>query len=103
MISYEIAMGLSLIGIILTFGSLDLHEAESELITGYYTEYSGAKQATFMLVDFVESIIVAGLVTTLFFGGWQVPFLLRDGFHFPWGGVLSLPSLLVPLIQVASF
>jgi NADH-quinone oxidoreductase subunit H len=56
-----------------------------------------------MLVDFVESIIVAGLVTTLFFGGWQVPFLMRDGFHFPWGGVLSLPSLLVTLLQVVSF
>src|SRR5215813_7494470 len=148
MISYDIAMGLSLIGEILTFGSLDLQEiaraqghliggwipgwgilyqpiaffiflaagiaeskrvpfdlpeAESELIAGYYTEYSGAKQAAFMLVDFVESIIVAGLVTTLFFGGWQVPFLMRDGFHFPWGGVLSLPSLIVALFQVAAF
>ena len=148
MISYEIAMGLSLIGVVLTFGSLDLQEvaraqghliggwipawgilyqplaffifmaagiaeskripfdlpeAESELISGYFTEYSGAKQATFMLVDFVESIIVAGLVTTLFFGGWQIPFLLRDGFHFPWGSVLALPSLLVALLQVGAF
>jgi NADH-quinone oxidoreductase subunit H len=39
----------------------------------------------------------------LFFGGWQVPFLFRDGFHLPWGSVLSLPSLLVTLLQVASF
>jgi NADH-quinone oxidoreductase subunit H len=148
MISYEIAMGLSLIGVVLTFGSLDLQaiarsqghliggwipawgivyqplaffifmaagiaeskrvpfdlpEAESELISGYFTEYSGSKQATFMLVDFVEVIIVAGLVTTLFFGGWQIPFLLRDGFHFPGGGVLSLPSLVVASLQVGAF
>jgi NADH-quinone oxidoreductase subunit H len=81
----------------------DLPEAESELISGYFTEYSGAKQATFMLVDFIESIIVAGLVTTLFFGGWQVPFLLRDGFHFPWGTVIPLPSVVVALLQVGSF
>lgn len=148
MISYEIALGLSLIGVVLTFGSLDLQviaraqghliggwipawgilyqplafflfltagiaeskrvpfdlpEAESELIAGYFTEYSGAKQATFMLVDFVEVIIVAGLVTTLFFGGWQIPFLMRDGIHFPWGSVLHLPSLIVALLQVGAF
>lgn len=81
----------------------DLPEAESELISGYFTEYSGAKQATFMLVDFIESLIVAGLVTTLFFGGWQVPFLLRDGLHFPWGTVVPLPSLVVALLQVGAF
>jgi NADH-quinone oxidoreductase subunit H len=148
MISYEIAMGLSLIGVVLTFGSLDLQEiaraqghliagwipawgilyqpvaffifmaagiaeskripfdlpeAESELIQGYFTEYSGSKQATFMVVDLVESVIVSGLVTTLFFGGWQIPFLMRDGFHFPWGGVVSLPSLVVALLQIGSF
>ncbi len=81
----------------------DLPEAESELISGYFTEYSGAKQAMFMLVDFVEIVVVSGLVTALFFGGWQVPFLARDGFHFPWGGVLPLPSPIVALLQVGSF
>lgn len=148
MISYEIPLGLALIGIVLVFGSLDLQEiaraqgaliggwlpawgivyqpaaclillaagiaeskrtpfdlpeAEPELISGYFTEYSGAKQAMFMLEDFVEVIIVAALVTTLFFGGWQVPYLLRDGFHFPWGGRLGLPSLVVTLLQVGAF
>lgn len=148
MISYEIPMGLSLVAVVVTFGSLDLQEiaraqgqliggwipawgilyqpvaflifmaagiaeskrvpfdlpeAESELISGYFTEYSGAKQATFMLVDFIEVIIVAGLVTTLFFGGWQVPFLLRDGFHFPWGTVIPLPSPVVALLQIGAF
>jgi NADH-quinone oxidoreductase subunit H len=148
MISYEIALGLSLIGVVLTFSSLDLQEiaraqghliggwipawgiiyqpvaflifmvagiaeskripfdlpeAESELIQGYFTEYSGSKQVVFMTVDLIESVIVSGLVTTLFFGGWQVPFLFRDGFHFPWGASLALPSLVVALLQVGSF
>jgi len=39
----------------------------------------------FMMSDFVEVVLVAALVTTLFFGGWQLPYLFRDGFHFPWG------------------
>ena len=56
-----------------------------------------------MLADFVEVAIVAALVTTLFFGGWQVPWLQRDGFHFPGGLSLALPSLLVTLLQVLSF
>jgi len=148
MVSYEIAMGLALVSIVLTYGSLDLQEiaraqgrllggvlpawgilyqplaffvfmaagmaetkrapfdlpeAESELIAGYFTEYSGGKQAMFMLVDFVESIIVAGLVTTLFFGGWQVPYLARDGFHWPWGGALVLSPLVVTLLQVGAY
>jgi len=42
-------------------------------------------------------------VTTLFFGGWQVPWLARDGFHVPWGGELRLPSVAVALLQVTSF
>ena len=63
----------------------DLPEAESELIAGYFTEYSGSKQMVFMLVDFVEIVIVAALVTTLFFGGWQVPFLTREGFGLSMG------------------
>ncbi|HEX9444701.1 MAG TPA: NADH-quinone oxidoreductase subunit H, partial [Candidatus Binatia bacterium] len=41
--------------------------------------------------------------TTLFFGGWQVPYLMRDGFHFPWGGALALAPLGVTLLQVAAF
>ena len=148
MISYEIAMGLALIGVVLTYGTIDLQaidraqsglilgvlpnwgifyqplafiifltagiaeskrapfdlpEAEPELISGYFTEYSGAKQSIFMLVDFLESVIVAGIITTLFFGGWQVPFLERDGLHFPWGGIYPLPQILVVLAQVGAF
>jgi len=148
MISYEIAMGLALVGTVLTWQTLDLQaiaraqgellwgwlpawgilyqplgfvifavagiaeskripfdlpESESELVSGYFTEYSGSKHLMFMMADFVEVVLVAVLVTTLFFGGWQLPWLARDGFHFPWGGSLLLPSVVVALLQVTSF
>jgi NADH-quinone oxidoreductase subunit H len=148
MISYEVALGLALIGVVLTYDTLDLQEmarqqgallwgwvpgwgilyqplgflillvagvaeskripfdlpeSESELVSGFFTEYSGAKHLMFMMSDFVEVVLVAALVTTLFFGGWQVPYLGRAGFHFPWGAHLALPSLVVALLQVTSF
>ena len=148
MISYEIALGLGLISVIMTFGTLDLQaiaraqganiwgvipawgilyqplgfliflvagiaeskrvpfdlpEGESELTSGYFTEYSGSKQATFMLSDFAEIVVVSALATTLFFGAWQVPYLARDGFHFPGGLALALPQLIVVVMQLVSF
>jgi len=148
MISYEIALGLGLIGTIIVYNSLDLQdmaraqgqllwgwlpawgilyqplgfliflvagvaeskripfdlpESESELVAGYFTEYSGSKHLMFMMSDFVEVVLIAVLVTTLFFGAWQVPYLARDGFHFPWGSGLALPSLVVALLQVTAF
>jgi NADH-quinone oxidoreductase subunit H len=81
----------------------DLPESESELISGYFTEYSGVKHLMFFMTDFVEVIIVSGLVTTLFFGGWQVPYLGREGFLFPGGASLGLPHLLVVALQIGSF
>ena len=162
MISYEIAMGLSVIGVLMVYGTLelqdiarnqgtllrelmpawlsflspligwlpawgvflqplafllfftaavaetkripfDLPEGESELVAGYHVEYSGGKFLMFFAGEFAEVVAVAGLVTTLFFGGWQVPYLLRDGFHFPWGGTLLLPHILIVLLQVTAF
>ncbi len=135
MISYELAMGLAIIAVVMTYGTLDLQEmcrrqggvwfgwlprwgifvqpvgfillltagmaeskrvpfdlpeSESELIAGYFTEYSGGKQAAFMLTDFAEIVLVAALVTLFFFGGWQVPWLAPGGFHFPGGAALAL-------------
>jgi len=80
----------------------DAPEGESEII-GYFVEYSGMKFGMFMLADLVETVVVSGLVTTLFFGGWQVPYLLADGFHFPWGTVWSLPHLAVVPMQTGAF
>ena len=148
MISYEIAMGLALVAVVLTYGTLDLQEmvrqqghliggwlpgwgifyqpvgfivllvagiaeskripfdlpeSESELVSGYFTEYSGAKHLMFMMADFVEVVLVAALVTTFFFGGWQVPGLDRTGFTSPWGAHTALPSIVVALLQVMAF
>ena len=80
----------------------DLPEAESEIV-GYFVEYSGMKFGMFFLTDFLETIMVAALATTLFFGGWQVPFLLPDGFHFPWGAGFPVSNLVYVLMGVASF
>lgn len=147
LISYEVALGLSLIGLIMVYPSLklsqvvqyqgnllfgflpkwgilvqplgfivflfaalaetkrvpfDLPEGESEII-GFFTEYSGLKWGLFMMTDFMEIIIVSCLLTTLFFGGWQVPWLAADGFHFPWGGAWPFPHGIVVLFQVAAF
>jgi NADH-quinone oxidoreductase subunit H len=147
MISSEIAIGASIIGIVMIYGSLnmmdiaraqgtllwgwlpawgillqplafvlfltggiaatkripfDMPEGESEII-GYNVEYSGMKFGMFLMTDMVETIVLAGLCTSLFLGGWQVPFLFADGFRFPWGAQLAVPPLLVTLLQVGAF
>ena len=147
MISYEIALGVAVIGVIMVYGTMDLSElvraqgqmiggwiplwgivaqpvafvvfvtaalaetkrlpfdlpeGESEII-GYFVEYSGMKFGMFFLTDFLETIMVACLTTTLFFGGWQVPYLMPDGFHFPWGAELLVSNLIYVLLGVMSF
>ena len=81
----------------------DLPESESELVSGYFTEYSGVKHLMFFMTDFVEVIIVSGLVATIFFGGWQVPYLGPQGFELAGGRIVALPHLVVALLQVAAF
>jgi len=117
MISYELALGLSLIGVIIMAGTLDLGqivenqsgwhgtrwyilfqplgfiiyliaaiaetnrvpfdlpEAETELVAGFHTEYSAMKFALFFLAEYINMFTVSMLATTLFWGGWNVPFL----------------------------
>lgn len=148
MLSYEVSMGLSILGILMIYQSaqldvivreqgrllwgflpmwgiflqplafilflatalaenkrvpFDLPEGESEII-GYFVEYSSMKFGMFFLAEFVEIIIVAGLTTSLFFGGWQVPYLQVDGFHWPFAlGVWTLPHWIVVLLQIGTF
>ncbi|MBF0504870.1 MAG: NADH-quinone oxidoreductase subunit H [Candidatus Omnitrophica bacterium] len=80
----------------------DLPEGEAEII-GYFVEYSGMKFGMFFLADLIETVLVAALMTTLFLGGWQVPYLLPDGFYFPWGGHIALSNIPVVLLGILSF
>jgi NADH-quinone oxidoreductase subunit H len=77
-------------------------EGESEVI-GYFVEYSGMKFGMFYLADFLETIMVACLATTLFFGGWQVPYLTPEGFQFPWGATVPVAYWAYVLLGIASF
>jgi NADH-quinone oxidoreductase subunit H len=124
MVSYEVAMGLSLIPVLLLSGNVslsaiirdqqlglwyvlplflsffiflisgfaetnrlpfDLPEAESELIAGYHTEYSAMKFSFFFIAEYSNVVTVCAMVTTLFFGGWDIPFTHWDES----GGVLQ--------------
>lgn len=80
----------------------DLPEGESEIV-GYFVEYSGMKFGMFFMTDFVETVLLAGMMTTLFFGGWQVPYLTNQGFAWPWGGTWALTHLTVALLGVGAF
>lgn len=80
----------------------DVPEGESEII-GYFVEYSGMRFGMFFLTDFIETVLAAALTTTLFFGGWQVPFLMSGGFEFPWGWSLALSPIIVMVLQVGAF
>jgi NADH-quinone oxidoreductase subunit H len=148
MLSYEITMGISIMGIVLCYGTLgmqeivrhqgayflggwlpawgivvqplafflfmtaalaetkrvpfDLPEGESEIV-GYFVEYSGMKFGMFFLTDLVETVLVACLMTTFFLGGWQVPYLHADGFHFPWGADVALAPIWVSVLKILSF
>ena len=120
MISYEVAMGLSVIGILLVFESVrlndivrlqgdllfgflprwgivvqplgfllffvaalaetnripfDLPEAEAEIVAGYHLEYSSFKFSMYFMAEYVNMLVASGLVTSLFLGGWQIPWL----------------------------
>ncbi len=81
----------------------DLPEAESELVAGYYTEYSAMKMGLFMFAEFIEIAIVAALFTTLFLGGYNLPWLTDAGFNFPGAHFVAIGARTVAATQVLTF
>jgi NADH-quinone oxidoreductase subunit H len=57
----------------------DLVEADAELVGGYNTEYGGTRFAAYFFAEYINVLVVSGIVTTVFFGGWLLPF----GIHPP--------------------
>lgn len=56
----------------------DLPEGESEIVAGYHLEYSSLKFALFFMAEYANMIIASAVISSLFFGGWQIPFLSTD-------------------------
>jgi len=56
----------------------DMPEGESEIIAGYHLEYSGMRFGLFYMSEFIEIVVIAGIVATLFLGGWAVPFVSQE-------------------------
>lgn len=129
MVSYEVTLGLTLIGAVMVYGTLridemvrwqaqntwgvfvqplgfvlffaasvaeskripfDLPEGESEIVAGYYTEYSGMKFAMFFFSEYVAVVTSGALMAAVFFGGWHLPFIARDGVHISIGDTVLL-------------
>ncbi len=123
MVSYEIPLGLSIVGIFMIFGSVQLNEivrgqgdlifgflprwgvfvqplgfvlfltavfaetnrnpfdvaeGESEIVAGYHVEYSGIRFALFYMGEYVAIVLASAMIATLYFGGWQIPYLPTD-------------------------
>jgi NADH-quinone oxidoreductase subunit H len=139
-ISYEIAMGLSLVGVMIKAGSLnltdivnaqeasrygmyaipqivafvvftiaavaetnrtpfDLPEAESELVAGYFVEYSGFRFALFFLGEYIAMFIMASLAAVCFLGGWTLPWYVTKALPF----LTYVPGIVWFLLKVYAF
>ncbi len=146
MVSYEVAMGLSITGLLMVVGSVhmqeivnwqgrhawgifvqpvafflflaalvaetkrvpfDQPEGESEIIAGYFLEYSGMKFGLFFLGEYAEFVFSSALLVTLFFGGYHLPFVDPDGLRISFGATnlyeLKLSHLAVSLLHIGAF
>jgi NADH-quinone oxidoreductase subunit H len=72
----------------------DLPEAETELVGGYHTEYGSMKFALFFLAEYSNMVATSGMMVTLFFGGWTLPF---------WGLDQPAHSLVIGVLQILIF
>jgi NADH-quinone oxidoreductase subunit H len=146
MVSYEVTLGMSLIGAMMVYGTVrlddmvrwqgehtwgifvqpiafflffaaavaeakripfDLPEAESELVSGYFTEYSGMKFGMFYLGEYMEVVTSSMLIVVIFLGGWELPFLHRDGLTIEFGAStvvhLAIPHIWMIVLNVLAF
>jgi NADH-quinone oxidoreductase subunit H len=146
MVSYEVTLGMSLIGAMMIYGTVrlddmvrwqdshawgifvqplafflfftaavaenkripfDLPEAESELVSGYFTEYAGMKFGMFYFAEYAEVVTGSMLLVTIFLGGWALPFFHRDGLTIEFGNVQLLhvlvPHIWMTLLGVLAF
>lgn len=138
-ISYELAMGLSLIALLMVTGTLslkemveqqqagywniikqplgffiflicafaecnrtpfDLPEAENELIGGYHTEYSSMKLGFYLFAEYVNMFVSSVIMATLFFGGYDIPFLDETKYDANW---MALFGVLMLMLKVCFF
>ena len=140
-ISYELAMGLSLIALLMITGTLslkemvlqqhsegshfgwniiyqplgfliflicafaecnrtpfDLPEAENELIGGYHTEYSSMKLGFYLFSEYINMFISSVIMATLFFGGYDIPFLNEANLPGNWAAVLGIVALMTKVV-----
>ncbi|MCX6563763.1 MAG: NADH-quinone oxidoreductase subunit NuoH [Candidatus Aminicenantes bacterium] len=77
----------------------DLPEAESELVAGYHTEYSGMKFAFFYIAEYAHMVLVSSLVVIMFFGGWLAPFPNVPAFAF----LKVIPGFVWYLVKIMFF
>jgi NADH-quinone oxidoreductase subunit H len=154
MVSYEVALGLSLIPVFMLAGNVtlteivwqqqqlgmwfvfplslafilfvisafaetnrlpfDLPEAESELVTGYHTEYSSMKFSMFFIAEYSHILTASALMATLFLGGWSIPFWSGDhmfregglwisGYAADGSPIAATPAWWITLLTLASF
>jgi NADH-quinone oxidoreductase subunit H len=141
MVSYEIAMGMAAVAVLLLAGNVtlsqvvarqqdalwfvlplavawivflvaafaetnrvpfDLPEAEGELVAGYHTEYSAMKFSMFYIAEYSNMVTASALMTSLFFGGWDIPFTTWDETP-PWTVAKTLATLATFLAKTGFF
>jgi NADH-quinone oxidoreductase subunit H len=83
----------------------DLPEAESELITGYHTEYSAMKFSMFFIAEYANMLTASAMMATLFLGGWDIPFVTWDDMRVVAPGVVegATPAVWKTLLTLAVF